>query len=58
MNRPKPTSSVKRQIDENLKRAFDEIAQEEVPDRFTQLLSELRSAEGKVQSKKDQHNDA
>lgn len=33
------------QIDANLKRAFDDMANEPVPDRFTELLNQLR-AEG------------
>ncbi|MFZ1469433.1 MAG: NepR family anti-sigma factor [Paracoccaceae bacterium] len=33
---------MKRQIDENLKRIYDETLQEEVPDRFKQLLEQLR----------------
>lgn len=43
MNRSKHGSSVARQIDENLKRAFDDLAAEEVPDRFRQILDQLRA---------------
>ncbi|MBT8417974.1 MAG: hypothetical protein KJO42_11085 [Silicimonas sp.] len=32
-----------RLIDKNLKRAFDTLANEPVPDRFTSLLDQLRS---------------
>ena len=35
-------SKIKRQIDENLKRIYDEALQEEVPDRFKLLLEQLR----------------
>ncbi len=38
----KPKDSIKRQIDENLKRIYDETLNEEVPDRFKQLLEQLR----------------
>lgn len=31
-----------RQIDENLKRAFDTAASEELPDRFKDLLAKLK----------------
>ncbi|WP_323777154.1 NepR family anti-sigma factor [Leisingera sp.] len=34
-----------REIDENLKRAFDQIASEPVPDRFTDLLKRLKEKE-------------
>lgn len=33
------------QIDRNLKKAFDEIAAEPLPTRFTDLLEQLRKAE-------------
>lgn len=38
----KPKASIKQQIDENLKRIYDETLNEEVPDRFKQLLDQLR----------------
>lgn len=31
-----------KQIDENLRRAYHEVAKEEVPERFIKLLEELR----------------
>lgn len=39
-----------RLIDENLKRAFDTLASEPVPDRFTSLLEQLRSGAGADES--------
>jgi hypothetical protein len=33
---------VRRDIDENLKKVYQEILSEEVPDRFKQLLDQLR----------------
>lgn len=41
----KQKSSVDAQIDENLKRAFEQVLQEEVPDRFRQLLDQLKAEE-------------
>lgn len=39
-----PSRSQRRQtLDANLKKAFDETAQEPLPDRFVELLKELRS---------------
>lgn len=43
LNTPRPRNeTADRDIDENLKRAFDEIANEPVPDRFTDLLKQLK----------------
>ncbi len=42
-----PKSSLRKDIDENLKRVFQDALQEEVPDRFKQLLEQLRAKEGK-----------
>lgn len=36
-------SKVEEEIDKNLKRAFDDIAQQELPSRFTDLLDQLRA---------------
>ena len=33
------------EIEKNLKQAFEQVAQEEVPDRFANLLDQLRDAE-------------
>ncbi len=43
-----PKSKIRDQIDENLKRIYDETLKEEIPDRLTQLLDQLRkkSADG------------
>ncbi|HBD91730.1 MAG: transcriptional regulator [Rhodobacteraceae bacterium GWE1_64_9] len=38
-------SSVRQQIDENLKRVYDEALQEDIPDRFKQLLAQLKQKE-------------
>lgn len=45
MTENRRTSKVDQQIDENLRRAYSEAAQEPVPDRFTQLLEQLRQQE-------------
>ena len=36
-------SEVDRHIDENLKKVFDDMANQPVPDRFTKLLDQLRT---------------
>lgn len=38
-------SSLRQQIDDNLKRVYDEALQEEIPDRFKQLLAQLKQKE-------------
>lgn len=37
--------AIERQIDENLRRVYDEISQEEVPDKFLKLLERLKRQE-------------
>jgi hypothetical protein len=48
---PPQRPSVDRQIDENLKRVYDEALNEELPDRFKDLLSQLKS--GKMDKSND-----
>ncbi|MFE3837132.1 NepR family anti-sigma factor [Pseudogemmobacter sonorensis] len=42
-SRPGARSAIKAQIDENLRRAYEEVLTEEVPDRFKDLLAQLRA---------------
>ncbi len=37
-----PNSGTRKQIDDNLRRVFQEKVEEEVPDRFKDLLAQLR----------------
>jgi len=46
--RPRARLAVSREIDENLKRVYQEALAQEVPDRFLQLLAQLREKEGKT----------
>ena len=39
-------SSVDRQIDENLKRVYDDAMKDELPDRFMDLIAQLKAKEG------------
>lgn len=43
---PKKTPLAK-QIDENLKRVYEDLLNEQVPDRFKDLLAELKAKEKK-----------
>lgn len=54
MTQMKSNSRVQREIDENLKRAFDSVASEDVPDQFSELLAKLRAAESAKSG--DQHD--
>ena len=40
-------SNLQEQIDANLKRVYQDALQEDVPDRFKQLLEQLRKKESK-----------
>ncbi len=44
-------TGLRQQIDENLKRVYDEALQEEIPDRFKQLLAQLKQKEQDSASK-------
>lgn len=46
--RPRATSlAVTREIDESLKRVYQEALTKDVPDRFTRLMAQLREKERK-----------
>nr|WP_306113387.1 MULTISPECIES: NepR family anti-sigma factor [unclassified Roseovarius] len=45
MTKKRRNPQVDQQIDENLRRVYSEAANEPVPDRFTQLLDQLRQQE-------------
>lgn len=38
-----PKASLRKDIDENLKRIYDDALKQEVPDRFKQLLEQLKA---------------
>ncbi len=44
----KPTPRLQQQIDQNLRRVYEEALKEEVPDRFKVLMERLRQKEGKT----------
>lgn len=45
MTKERRKTKVDQQIDENLRRVYSEAAEEPVPDRFKQLLEQLREQE-------------
>ncbi|MFP7571169.1 NepR family anti-sigma factor [Marivita sp. S2033] len=54
MKQERKMSSLEQAIEANLKRAYDDVASQEVPDRFTELLNQLREAE---KTKSENKND-
>lgn len=42
MTKERDKPAIFNQIDQNLKRVYDEALEQELPDRFTQLLAQLR----------------
>jgi hypothetical protein len=51
------TSRVQDEIDKNLKRAYDDVINQEVPDRFTDLLAQLRHGDAQRNSGDARGND-
>ncbi|MDD8022465.1 MAG: NepR family anti-sigma factor [Paracoccaceae bacterium] len=47
MKKTKETEMLQAQIDENLKKVYQEALEEQVPDRFRDLLEQLRQKEAK-----------
>ncbi len=45
MKQDRKPSSLEQEIETNLKRVYEDVASQEVPDRFTQLLEQLREAD-------------
>lgn len=56
MTRQNRTSSAEHEIDENLKRAFNDVASEPLPSRFTDLLDQLKSGGSKPATDDDADN--
>lgn len=46
MTDTKGKSRLHQQIDENLKRVYEEALSEDIPDRFKDLIAKLRAKEG------------
>ncbi|MBD3786188.1 MAG: transcriptional regulator [Sphingomonadales bacterium] len=46
-NRNKDADALRAQIDENLKKVYQQALEEQVPDRFRDLLEQLRQKEAK-----------
>nr|WP_241427726.1 NepR family anti-sigma factor [Fertoeibacter niger] len=47
MAQERDKAGLQQQIDENLKRVYDEALEQQVPDRFAQLLAQLREKDAK-----------
>ncbi|WGW05578.1 NepR family anti-sigma factor [Tropicibacter oceani] len=55
MTRENRDSRLQQEIEANLKRAYDDVLKQDVPDRFTQLLAQLQQADG-AKKDGDQHD--
>ena len=44
--KPAERAAIRAQIDENLRRAYEEVLTETIPDRFKDLLAQLQAKEG------------
>ncbi|MEL7090565.1 MAG: NepR family anti-sigma factor [Pseudomonadota bacterium] len=53
MTRTNKTSRIEDEIDQNLKRAYDEVANEAVPQHLTDLLAKLRAQDAAKSSGSD-----
>lgn len=53
MTKERRNTKLDQQIDENLRRAYSEAANEPIPDRFTQLLEQLRQQEQSKEAEED-----
>ncbi|MEO0633186.1 MAG: NepR family anti-sigma factor [Pseudomonadota bacterium] len=53
MTRTNKTSRIENEIDQNLKRAYDEVANEAVPQHLTDLLAQLRAQDAAKSSDQD-----
>ncbi|WP_299788621.1 NepR family anti-sigma factor [uncultured Marivita sp.] len=45
MKQDRKISSLEQEIEANLKRVYEDVAKQDVPDRFTELLNKLREAD-------------
>lgn len=48
MSRDKPTSRIEEEIERNLKRAFDDVAEQQLPSQLTDLLAQLKAQESQT----------
>ncbi|MES2913527.1 MAG: NepR family anti-sigma factor [Pseudomonadota bacterium] len=49
-----PKSKIRRHIDENLRRIYNETLNEQIPDKLTQLLEQLRQKAGRPAGDNDE----
>jgi hypothetical protein len=51
MSDSKGKSRLHQQIDENLRRVYEDLLSEDVPDRFKDLIDKLKAREGEQESR-------
>ncbi|MEO1797585.1 MAG: NepR family anti-sigma factor [Pseudomonadota bacterium] len=54
MTQDQDSSRANAEIDANLRRAYDEVTQQGIPERFKELLEKLRSGEGGLPSNENE----
>ncbi len=52
MTQERPDPTLSREIDTNLRKVYENVLNEEVPDRFKELLSQLRAQKAPVAEQK------
>ncbi|MEM7487986.1 MAG: NepR family anti-sigma factor [Pseudomonadota bacterium] len=57
MDQDDEKSSVSNMIDENLRKVYESVLNEEVPDRFTDLLARLKAGETSSAGRSDDSNE-
>jgi hypothetical protein len=58
MSKTRTNSKVDQQIDENLRRVYDDVLNEAVPARFMDLIEQLKSADTTRNSREKDSDDA
>jgi hypothetical protein len=53
MTKDDDKARLRQSIDDNLKRVYDDALGQEVPERFTDLLNQLREAEARKKGQKE-----
>ena len=57
MKQERRTARLSEEIDANLKRVYGDMLDESVPDRFTDLLAQLKEADAAAKSKSENSDD-
>ncbi len=53
MSHKSPKTKAEDEIDENLRRVYQQVLEEDIPDRFKNLLSQLKTSGGEPQEERE-----